>query len=93
MGKENIKLDKIHHFSLGINTKSKELKTGQIFFTWLKALIRIAIFSRANVEAYKEHFIHKMSISFGEAQESKYWLWVKGNTGSIQEKAIADLIF
>ena len=77
--KENILKDKSYTFALEVIQTYKHLASQQKEFFLSKQILRSGTSIGANIEEAegaqsKRDFLHKISISFKEAKETKYWL-------------------
>ncbi|MDD3123837.1 MAG: four helix bundle protein [Candidatus Izemoplasmatales bacterium] len=95
MKTENIILDKTFDFSLKIIELYKTLIFEKKEFVMSKQLLRSATSIGANaVEAdsaqSRKDFIAKMSISFKEANETKYWIKLLIRSGFIERNDILE---
>ncbi|MCO6496337.1 MAG: four helix bundle protein [Chitinophagaceae bacterium] len=77
--KENVLKEKSYSFALEIIKAYRLLSDRQREFVLSKQLLRAGTSIGANIEEAdgaqsKRDFLHKVSISFNEAKESRYWL-------------------
>lgn len=77
--KSNILLDKSYLFAVNILNAVKILNRSMESYVLVKQLLRSATSIGANAEESpggytKKDFVHKLSICYKEAKESKYWI-------------------
>lgn len=89
--------EKSYHFSLRIINIYNDLVKEKREFILSKQLLRSATSIGANIaEASggysKRDFLHKMTISFKEAKETRYWISLLQDTGYIPIKAGSELL-
>ncbi|NDV44884.1 four helix bundle protein [Muricauda sp. 40Bstr401] len=87
--KENIIQQKSFDFALKIVRLTKLLETKQKEFVLSKQLLRSgtaigALVREAEHAESKKDFIHKMSISLKEANETRYWLDLLNKSGFVE---------
>jgi four helix bundle protein len=96
--KENILKDKSYEFSLLIISVYKELSSQQREFVLSKQMLRSGTSIAANIEEAdgaqsKKDFLSKISISFKEAKETKYWLRLLRDSNYMKSELADSLIF
>ena len=100
MKSENIIQSKSYAFAIKIVNTYKQLKNEEKEFILSKQLLRAGTSIGANVEEAiggqtKRDFFAKISISYKEARETKFWLRLLRDTDylnkNISEKLIADV--
>ncbi len=94
MKRENVILDKTYAFSIRIIKTYKELCDEKKEYTLAKQLLRSGTSIGANMEEAqggqsKRDFFAKISISYKEARETKYWLRLLRDTQYL-DKTLAD---
>lgn len=92
--KENVLKDKSYVFALEVIKVYRHLSEKQREFVLSKQLLRSGTSIGANIEEAdgaqsKRDFLHKVSISFKEAKECKYWLRLLKD-GQLLESSDAD---
>lgn len=95
--KENIIQQKSFAFAVRIVNVFKYLQSAKREYILSKQLIRSGTSIGANVEEAiggqsKKDFIAKMSVSYKEARETKYWLRLLLATDGLEEKEAKDLL-
>ncbi len=93
MKKENLILDKTFDFSLKIIEIYKVLQYEKKEFVMSKQLLRSATSIGANAveaDSAQSHrdFIAKLSISFKEAKETRYWIQLLTKSGYIDSESL-----
>ena len=91
MKKENVIVDKTYSFALKIIEIYKHLSIEKKEFILSKQLLRSGTSIGANVEEAQggqsqRDFIAKISISYKEARETKYWIHLLTDTEYIKEQ-------
>ena len=94
--KENILLDKSFQFAVDIVKLYEYLKNEQKEFILSKQLLKSGTSIGANIEEAiggysKKDFKSKLSISYKEARETKYWLRLLRETNYISEKQLTKM--
>lgn len=97
MKKENIIQDKSFAFAIRIVNAFKYLQEVKKEFVLSKQMLRSGTSIGANVEEAiggqsKKDFIAKISISFKEAKETKYWLRLLAATNYLEEQESKTLL-
>lgn len=95
MGKSILK-EKSYHFAIKIVRLSQRLQTEQKEFVLSKQVLRSgtaigALIREAEFGQSKTDFIHKLSISLKEANETTYWLSILKDTDFIGEELFDSL--
>ena len=88
---KNVILDKSYAFALEIIKLNKVLCTTHNEYVLSKQLLRCGTSVGANTEEAigaqsKKDFLHKFSIAYKEARETRYWLRLLHDSGYIEEK-------
>ncbi|MFV9551819.1 four helix bundle protein [Algibacter sp. PT7-4] len=88
---KNIILDKTYDFAVAIVKLSQELVSEKKEYVLSKQILRSGTSIGANTEEAiggisKKDFIHKLSIAYKEARETKYWLRLLKDTGYINQE-------
>ena len=96
--KENIIQQKSFAFAIRIVNVYKYLQSEKKEFALSKQLLNSGTSIGANVEEAiggqsKKDFISKISISYKEARETKYWLRLLEATNYLEEKEAKSLLF
>ena len=97
MAKENPIKEKSYNFALRIIKLYKYLSQEKQEFVLSKQILRSGTAIGALVEEAlqgesKADFIHKLSISLKEANETHYWLRLLRDTGYVEENAAGSII-
>jgi four helix bundle protein len=97
MSKDNVILDKTYTFSLKVVKLCREIQSKEKEFVLSRQLLRSATSIGANAEEAiggfsKKDFAHKLSISYKEARESKYWLRLMKDSELIEEEIAEELL-
>jgi four helix bundle protein len=97
MKSHNIVQEKSYAFAIRIVNLYKYLCHDKKEFILSKQVFRSGTSIGANVEeaigsVSEKDFIHKLSISYKEARETKYWLRLLHDTGYIQDDAFESII-
>ena len=95
---ENILKIKSYQFAISIVKLSQNLIVNKREFILSKQILRSgtsigALIREAEYAQSKSDFIHKMSISLKEANETLYWLDLLKDTNYISEEIYNDMIF
>ena len=95
--KENTILIKTFDFALKVLTIVRQIQSEQKEFVLSKQLLRSGTSIGANAEEAiggisKKDFIYKLTISYKEARESKYWLRLLKESKIIEEKIADELL-
>ncbi len=96
MGKKSIAYDKAYQLAIRIVNAYKYLTENKREFILSKQPIRSgtsigANLAEANSAISKADFSAKVSISYKECQETKYWLSLLKDTGYLEEKAFSSI--
>jgi four helix bundle protein len=96
MKKDNILKDKSFLFALRIIKCYQYLKTDKNEFVLSKQLLRCGTSIGANIRESEQaqsriDFIHKLSISLKEANETEYWLELLTQSGYLESKLFESL--
>ncbi len=88
---KNIILDKTYDFAVAIVKLSQKLVSEKKEYVLSKQILRSGTSIGANTEEAiggisKKDFIHKLSIAYKEARETKYWLRILKDTGYINQE-------
>lgn len=94
--KENLILEKSYKFAVRIIKLYQYLKTEKQEITLAKQILRSGTSVGANIEESqggysRKEFTNKLSISYKEARETKFWLSLLHDTGYINTKMFASL--
>ena len=95
--KENIILTKTYNFAIRIVTLHTHLKHTSGAYDIARHLLRSGTSIGANTEEAigaesKKDFIHKLSIAYKEARETKYWLRLLRDTNILEKKLAQSMI-
>jgi four helix bundle protein len=95
--KENIIQTKSYAFSLRFVKLYKHFIANRIEYVLIKQLLRSGVSVGANIEEAigaqsKRDFIAKISISYKEARETKYWLRLLRDSGFLKENEAISLL-
>lgn len=95
--KENIIQTKTYSFALRIVKLYKYLNEEKREYTISKQIVKSGTSIGANTEEAigaesKRDFIHKLSISYKEARETKYWIRLLKDSGFIESKLADSLL-
>lgn len=95
--KDNPILVKTFNFALKIVGLVREVQSNKKEFVLTKQLLRSGTSIGANAEEAiggisKKDFIHKLTISYKEARETKYWLRLLQESDLIEEKKAIELL-
>lgn len=96
--KENILKEKSFGFAIRIIELCKFLKTEQLEYVLSKQILRSGTAIGANIREAEfaesiRDFIHKLSVSLKEANETKYWLELLFASKMIEEKLFQSFVF
>lgn len=94
--KKNILKTKSYDFALEVIKEVKQIKANHKEFDLSRQLIRSgtaigALIREAEFGQTKKDFVHKLSISLKEANETDYWLRLLNDAGMIPEKSFHNL--
>lgn len=97
MKKENVVQEKSYAFAVKIVKVCNKLMEEKREFILSKQLIRSGTSVGANIEEAiggqsKRDFFAKLTISYKEARESKYWIRLLFDTGYLPEKQTKELL-
>ena len=92
----NIILNKTYDFAVAIVKLSQKLVSEKKEYVLSKQILRSGTSIGANTEeaiggVSKKDFVHKLSIAYKEARETKYWLRILKDTGYINEEEFKNL--
>lgn len=95
--KPGILKTKTYDFAIRIVKLSQYLQTNKKEFVLSKQILRSgtaigALVREAEYGQSKIDFIHKLTISLKEANETEYWLCILKDTGYLEEKLFISLI-
>ena len=95
--KENIILTKTYNFAIRIVNLHTHLHKTTHTFDIARQLLRSGTSIGANTEEAvgaesKKDFIHKLSIAYKEARETKYWLRLLRDTNILEKKLAQSMI-
>ncbi len=88
---KNVVLDKTYDLAVAIVKLSQKLVSEKKEYVLSKQILRSGTSIGANTEEAiggisKKDFIHKLSIAYKEARETKYWLRILKDTGYINQE-------
>ncbi|OAN61259.1 four helix bundle protein [Balneola sp. EhC07] len=97
MMKENIILNKTYQFAVRIVKLNRYLSNSTNQYDIARQILRSGTSVGANTEEAigaesKKDFIHKISISYKEARETKYWLRLLRDAEVLESKMVESLL-
>ena len=95
--KDNIVQQKSYEFALQIVRTYKHMVDDQKEYTLFKQLLRSGTSIGANIEEgigaqSRKDFIHKLSISYKEARETRYWLRLLNDSDYLDDERVKPLL-
>ncbi|MEI8203599.1 MAG: four helix bundle protein [Bacteroidota bacterium] len=98
MKENNVIKEKSYLFALHVIRVYKVLSSEQREFVLSKQMLRSGTSIGANIREAefgqsKTDFIHKLSISLKEANETEYWLMLLKDSGYIDEKTFNSIVY